>query len=306
MKSFLAPIDSAQLTAEVRRLRQLLEKRTTHEYREPAGKLYDWLIRPLEQDLKANRAEALVFVSGGALRSIPMTALYDRKEKRFLIEKYPIVATPGLTLIEPRKIDRGEIQLLKGGLTQSVRGYPALAYVGEELEAIQEAFGGTTLLNERFVVPAIHDALSNAPFGIVHLASHGEFGGDPENTFLLTFDGRMKMGELTEMVGTTRFREKALEMLALSACETAAGDDRAALGLAGVAVKAGARSTLATLWRINDHASAQLVAEFYRQLSRPEVSRGVALQRAQLRLLEQPGFRHPAYWSPFILVGSWL
>ncbi len=92
----------------------------------------------------------------------------------------------------------------------------------------------------------------------------------------------------------------------MSACETAAGDDRAALGLAGVAIKAGARSALATLWFINDPASSILVAEFYRQLQDPSVSRAVALQRAQLKLLNDPRYQHPGYWSPFLLINNWL
>ena len=97
-----------------------------------------------------------------------------------------------------------------------------------------------------------------------------------------------------------------MELLTLSACQTAAGDDRAALGLAGVAVKAGARSALATLWFINDRSSAQLVEEFYRQLLDPQISKAQALRRAQLVLLDDRRYRHPSYWSPFLIIGNWL
>jgi CHAT domain-containing protein len=103
-----------------------------------------------------------------------------------------------------------------------------------------------------------------------------------------------------------RFRERGLELLALSACNTAAGDDRAALGLAGVALRAGARSALATLWPVNDEASAMLVSEFYTQIRDPTVSRAVALQRAQVKVLRTRGYEHPVYWAPYVLVGSWL
>jgi CHAT domain-containing protein len=95
-------------------------------------------------------------------------------------------------------------------------------------------------------------------------------------------------------------------LLTLSACQTAAGDDRAALGLAGVAVKSGARSALATLWAINDQASAMLVTEFYRQLLKENVSKAQALQRAQNALMQNVRYRHPGYWSPFLLIGNWL
>jgi CHAT domain-containing protein len=92
----------------------------------------------------------------------------------------------------------------------------------------------------------------------------------------------------------------------LSACETAVGDDQAALGLAGIAVKAGARSAVATLWSVHDQATAVLISEFYSQLRDPWVSRAMALQRAQLKLINDPKFEHPAFWSPFLLINNWL
>jgi CHAT domain-containing protein len=235
-----------------------------------------------------------------------MAALCDGETRQFLIQKYPLAVAPGLTLTDPRHMDTRETDVLRAGVTESVQGYPALPYVASEIEAIEELLGGRTLLDEAFQTSALESELSSSPFGIVHIASHGEFGGDPENTYLLTFDEKLRMGKLAELVGVTEFREKPLELLALSACETAAGDDRAALGLAGIAVKAGARSTLATLWHIDDQASSRLVADFYRQLLDPSLSRAAALQRAQLALLEDPSYRHPAYWSPFLLIGSWL
>ena len=108
------------------------------------------------------------------------------------------------------------------------------------------------------------------------------------------------------MVGVFRFRDEPLELLTLSACDTAAGDDRAALGLAGMAIKAGARSALASLWNINDEASVDLVLEFYRELKEPTVSRAVALQRAQLLLLNNPRYEHPGFWSAFLMINNWL
>ena len=186
--------------------------------------------------------------------------------------------------------------------------YPALTHVEDELAAIEEAFGGRKLLNEEFSVGALERELRETQFGIVHIASHGEFSADAGETFLLTHDPDepLTMDRLAELVGITEFREQPLELLTLSACQTAAGDERAALGLAGVAVKAGARSTLATLWYIDDRASADLVAEFYRHLTDPEVSRAEALRQAQLSLVRDPSYRHPGYWSPFLLISNWL
>jgi CHAT domain-containing protein len=107
-------------------------------------------------------------------------------------------------------------------------------------------------------------------------------------------------------VGYFKVRGQPLELLSLSACQTAAGDDRAALGLAGIAIKAGARSALATLWFVNDEASSALVVEFYRQLKNPSMSKAMALRQAQLKVLENPEYQHPIFWAPFLLLNNWL
>jgi CHAT domain-containing protein len=306
LERFVVPASSQELSEEVRGFRGYLEKRTTREYRPHAEKLYDWLIRPLEGALASNQVRTLVFVPGGVLRTIPMAALYDRETKQFLVEKYPLAITPGLTLTDPRKIDRENVQLLTAGLTESVQGYPPLPHVASEVEAVQGVFGGKALMNAAFVVPAVEQGLSERQVGIVHIASHGEFRAESAESFLLTYDGRLAVDRLSELVGTTQFREQPLELLTLSACETAAGDERAALGLAGVAVQAGARSVLATLWSVSDPASAELITEFYRQLGESGVSRAEALQRAQLALIKSRRYRHPGYWSPFLLISNWL
>jgi CHAT domain-containing protein len=178
--------------------------------------------------------------------------------------------------------------------------------VAEELEAIQRLYPGTLLLNKDFLVPRVEKELKEGLFTILHVASHGQFETDVRKSFLLTFDDKLTMEKLSQYIGLLRFREEPLELLTLSACQTAAGDDRAALGLAGVSIKAGARSALATLWFINDQASSALVSEFYRQLQDSSVSKAVALQRAQLKMLEEPAFDHPAYWAPFLLLNNWL
>lgn len=144
------------------------------------------------------------------------------------------------------------------------------------------------------------------PFTIVHIASHGKFEREVKNSFLLTFDDKLTMDRLNQVVGYFRFRGQPLELLSLSACQTAAGDDRAALGLAGIAIKAGARSALATLWFVSDEASSALVVDFYRQLQDPSVSKAMALRKAQLKLLENPDYQHPIYWAPFLLLNNWL
>jgi CHAT domain-containing protein len=233
-----------------------------------------------------------------------MSALHDGE--RFLVSKYAVATTPGLNLTDPRPLKRENLKVLLAGLTDSVQGFPPLPNVSDELRTIQTYYGGRSLINQSFTIPRIEAELQDRQFTVVHIASHGEFAGDSSKSFLLTFDGRLTMDQLEQYVGLFRFREDPLELLTLSACDTGAGDDRAAMGLAGVAIKAGARSTLATLWHVDDQASSELVAEFYRQLLDPSVSRAMALKRAQLKLLNDRSYQHPGYWSPFLLINNWL
>ena len=123
---------------------------------------------------------------------------------------------------------------------------------------------------------------------------------------MLTFDGRLSMAELSQLLRSGRYGEQPVELLMLSACETAAGNERAALGLAGVAVRSGARSAMGSLWPVSDEATADLVVDFYRSMGETGVSKARALQTAQNRLRKQPQFGHPFYWAPFLLINNWL
>jgi CHAT domain-containing protein/Tfp pilus assembly protein PilF len=304
LRRYTIPVTSEVLTKEVRTFRRTVEKRTTLEYLEHSQQLYDWLIRPLESELIRQKIQTLVFVPDGALRTIPFSALHDGKT--FLIQKYALAMTPGLYLTDPRPINLQKIRTLAGGLIRSVQGFPSLPYVAEEVQSVRSLFEADQLINEEFRTGLLEQELRESRYGILHIATHGKFTSDVNNSFLLTFDGKLTMTKLEQLIGLFRFRQDPLELLTLSACQTAVGDDRAALGLAGVAIKAGARSALATLWFINDEASAELIAEFYRQLRDPSVSKAVAIQRAQIKLLGDRIYDHPAYWSPFLLLNNWL
>jgi CHAT domain-containing protein/Tfp pilus assembly protein PilF len=304
LKRVLVPVRVETLTQEVRQFRRRLEKRTTREYLPHAQKLYEWLIRPLEADLASFPIDTLVFVPDGALRTIPMAALHDGKQ--FLVAKYAVGITPSLNLTDPRPIKREDMKVLAVGVTEAVQGFPALPNVSAELQALHTLLGSETLVDKEFLAANLEKKLKDEKFTIVHVASHGEFGNEVDKTFLLTFDDKLSLDRLNQMVGVFRFRDDPLELLTLSACDTAAGDDRAALGLAGMAIKAGARSALATLWNINDEASVELVVDFYRDLKDPSVSRAIALQRAQIKMLENPRYEHPGFWSPFLLINNWL
>ncbi|CDH45159.1 CHAT domain-containing protein [Candidatus Contendibacter odensensis] len=304
IQQITVPVDRETFIATVREFRRSLEKRTSREYLPPAQQLYGWLIRPLQGRLDTQQIETLVIVPDGPLRTIPMAALHDGQN--FLIRDYAIATTPGLTLTDLRPIPRQKIQPLLNGLTEARQGFPPLDYVQKELAAIHAVYGGKVLENENYRLANMQQELKETAYSIVHIASHGQFASDVRNTFLLTFDDKLTMDRLERFMSLSQYRDQPVELLTLSACQTAAGDDRAALGLAGVAVKAGARSALATLWFINDQASSLLVTEFYRQLQNPNQSKAKALQQAQLQLLSDRRYQHPGYWSPFLLIGNWL
>ena len=304
MTRIAVPVGAEALTKEVRLFRRTVEKRTTREYLPHAQQLYDWLVRPLEAEFAKQQITTLVFVPDSALRTIPMAALHDGST--FLINKFAVALTPGITLTDPRPLNREKVRVLTAGLTKAVQGFPSLPYVAEEIETIRSLFSSDQLMNQDFLARRLEQELRDGRYGILHIATHGKFSTSVNDSFLLTFDEKLTMSSLDQLIGLFRFRENPLELLTLSACQTGVGDDRAALGLAGVAIKAGARSALATLWFINDEASAELVSEFYRQLRNPKLSKAQALQLAQQRLLSDRVYEHPAYWSPFLLLNNWL
>ncbi|HEY9675416.1 MAG TPA: CHAT domain-containing protein [Waterburya sp.] len=287
---------------------------TPQSYLPLAQQVYEWLIRPAEQDIAASGVKTLVFVLDGPMLNLPMAILNDGQQ--FLIEKYAIAYTPGLQLLSSNIQTRGQLSALKAGISESRKltttnpratlVFPALPFVKEELKQIQAEVSGELLLNEAFTTAAIQKQIDSVPFPVVHLATHGQFSSKQEDTFILTWDDRLNVNQLNTVL---RAREETgrqpIELLVLSACQTAAGDKRAALGLAGVAVRAGARSTLATLWFVSDAATAEVMTRFYQELSNPTISKAEALRRAQVALLKDSRYQQPKLWAPYVLVGNW-
>jgi CHAT domain-containing protein len=298
-----SPTSRDDVMKSIAKFQQLLGKRTL-QYRRPAQALYAAFITPIEGELAGADVDTLVFVPDGALRTIPLSALHDGE--RHLIEKYAIAITPGLTLFDPRPIARAQVDLLLGGLSEGVQGFSPLPHVTTEIENLKTLYGGEVYENEDFLSLRVERALDSRPFTVVHLATHAKFESDARASYLLTYDGRLSMDELENLIKLSRFREEPVELLTLSACDTAVGDERAALGLAGVAIKAGARSALASLWLVNDQAASVLVSEFYRELTTAEVSKAEALRRAQVAMINDKRYRYPVYWAPFLMIGNWL
>jgi CHAT domain-containing protein len=269
--------------------------------------VYDWLIRPGETELNNNNIKTLVFVPEGLLRNIPMSALYDGQQ--YLVQKYSIALAPSLQLLEPRALETEKLRAITAGVSQASQGFAPLPGVETELTEISQAVPSAQLLNQQFTSENFQKEISETTFPVIHLATHGQFSSNPEETFVLTWDSQVKVRDFEELLRSrARTRTNPIELLVLSACETAEGDNRAALGLAGMAVRSGARSTIATLWSVKDESTALLMTEFYQKLVQPtaKITKAEALRQAQTDLLNSPEYKHPFYWAPFILVGNWL
>ncbi|MEJ1930113.1 CHAT domain-containing protein [Nostoc sp. NIES-2111] len=306
LRHYATKISQNEVEQTIEQLRQNLEKPyTTPEGKTLSAKVYDWLIRPIETQLSQTQVNTLVFVLDGSLRNVPMAALYDGKQ--YLVEQYSIALTPGLELLGPRPLRQSQLKTLVAGLTEARHGFNSLPNVDDELKAVESEVPSQVLLNQTFTSSALQKQIDSIPFSIVHLATHGQFSSNVEETFVLAWDKPVKVNELKELLRSrNQTTSEPIELLVLSACETAEGDKRAALGLAGIAIQAGARSTLASLWSLDDESGARLVSQFYKELATKQVTKAEALRQAQLSLLKDPDYRHPIHWASYVLLGNWL
>jgi filamentous hemagglutinin family protein len=301
---YTVPISAEILEAGVQDFRRSLENIKTNRYLRAARELHDWLIAPYAQQLTSQGVDTLVIVPDGALRTIPWGALHNGEG--FVIERFAVAVTPSLDLIAPKPLDPARSRLLLAGVSESVQGEPPLPNVADELRAVQSLYGGELLLNAQFRGEQLEKELRERPPGVVHIASHAQFTGDSRTSYVLTHDDKLTMDALSNLVGRSRFGEEPLELLMLSACETARGDSRAALGLAGVAVRAGARSAVGSLWSVSDEASSTLIVQFYKELGQQNVTKAEAMARAQRALLTAAPYDHPFYWAGFLVINNWL
>ncbi|MFZ4858965.1 MAG: CHAT domain-containing protein [Desulfuromonadaceae bacterium] len=264
--------------------------------------LYDSLIRPLEPELHRHKINTLVIIPDDIFRTVPFAALHDGND--FLINKYAIATSLGMQLTEPMPFRKKKVTMLAAGISESVHGYSALPSVSNEMTEIKSLFDGEMLFNKDFSVANLKEKVEAKKYSILHLASHGEFSNDAKKSFIVAWDSQMSIDQFGGLVKVTQYKDEPLDLITLSACKTAVGDDKAVLGLAGVAIKSGASSALATLWEVDDKATSELVVEFYRQLKKPTHTKAQALQKAQIAALQH--HKHPYYWSPFLLIGNWL
>lgn len=274
------------------------------EYLEIAQEIYELIIAPFASLLAENAVKTLLFVPDGVLRTVPIAALHDGES--WLIEQYAVATTPGLKLTLPRPLELTEASVFAGGISDSVQGFSSLPGVPTELLNLASNYGASVIQNSAFSLEKVTEQMADNSYSIVHIATHGHFDSNPEKSFLLAYDDKLTMNLLEQSIGFRKVLGNPLELLVLSACESAAGDNRAALGLAGVALKAGARSAVATLWQISDAATVKLIGEFYAQAADGEQTKAAALRHAQMALINSGRFEHPSDWAPFLLIGNWL
>ncbi len=288
-----------------------------------AAELYDWIIRPFIKDgnISPDKVKTLVFLQDGFLRSVPMAALYDKEQEKYLVETYAIGTTPSLRITTP-KPRRSKQNALILGLTKAAtidgKKFEELFAVKEEVNAVKEQFPNHAyLVDGNFIPDNFRQKLEQTTYPIVHIASHAQFGVIPEDTFIVTGNNeKITISELENSLQNLNSPSDSVELLALTACQTAVGDDRATLGLAGVALQVGVKSAIASLWSIGDASTSRLVEEFYQNYAKEGMSVATALQKAQIKMInakklsESEGinidYDNPAYWAPMIVIGNWI
>ena len=301
----------------------------SHDYLSNAQKLYQWLIAPIAQELVANNINMTIFSMDSGLRTIPIAALHDGQQ--FLVEKYSLGLIPNFTLTDTKYVGLNGAQVLAMGASE----FPAnanqtpLPAVPIELQTIvNNLWQGKSFLNQEFTLENLKQQRSKEKFRIIHLATHGEFHpGSADNSYIQFWDTKLRLNELRQL----RLYSPQVELLVLSACTTAVGDENAELGFAGLAVQAGVKSALASLWYVSDTGTLALMTEFYQHLSKRPI-KAEALRKAQLAMLRgevhlenrhilrngnqhlalplelvrggKRDLSHPYYWAAFTMIGS--
>ncbi|MEH2053748.1 CHAT domain-containing protein, partial [Nostoc sp.] len=337
-RSFETPVNQLQLWKTVNQFRtQLSSPEDLREVKTTSKQLYNWLLQPLEKEIKDKNIHHLVFSLDRSTRYIPMAALFDGQQ--YLIERYSVstILNAGLTDVKERlPHNKQEIRVLAMGVSKAFPGFNALSNVPNELATIiqqsgkaqQGIFPGSEFLNEKFTFSSLRDNLTGNK--ILHLATHGKFeSGRPENSYLLSGSGEPLTVDKIQTLGNYM---SDTHLVVLSACETALGGENAdGLEISGMSfyfLTNGAKAVIASLWLVNDASTSQLMQQFYQNLSTGQMTKTEALRQAQLTMLKSNSqgsdsnrssvnyklgqgeqsisrnLSHPYYWAPFILIGN--
>ncbi len=303
-RKLLTTVDRGRILAMAKSFRQEVTNplRThTTSYLRPAQQMYQWLIAPLEAELKAQSISNLVFLPDAGLRSIPYSALHDGNA--FLIQHYSVSMMPSISLTDVSYRDIRSAQMLTIGISESTQGQSPLPSVTTELTALNQLWSNSrTLKNQQATLNNLKAARSQYPFPIIHLATHGNFSSKTDrNSYIQLWGEKLQLNQIRNL----GWNNPPVELLVLSACKTAIGDRETELGFAGLAVQTGVKSTIASLWSVNDTATTALMVSLYQHLKTSPI-KSEALRQAQidLALSTTTPFRHPYYWSAFTLIGN--
>jgi CHAT domain-containing protein len=299
----------------------------THSYLPSAQQLYQWLIAPIEAQLIEQNITNLVFIPDAGLRAVPFAALHNGKQ--FLVEKYSIGLMPSLSLTDTNYTNIQNSQVLAIGVSESTQGSSPLPAVPTELSTLMQLWRrrGTSFLNNSATLENLKETREANPYGIIHMATHANFiAGATDKSYIQLWNERLQIDQIRQL----GWNDPPVEMLVLSACRTALGDVRSELGFAGLAVQAGVKTVVASLWYVSDSATTALMAKFYEQLNTAPI-KADALRQAQVAMAQgkvyiaeghlqgvkgmeaialplgidsAQDFSHPYYWSSFTMVGN--
>lgn len=290
-----------------RALRDALENPRSFQFKQPASKLFTLLIAPVLTQLLDKNMQNLVIIPDIELINIPWSALFDEKNKQYLVELVPIAVLPSLryTNLTPTKLS--DASVLYAGLSVAPGDAGALIFVEDEIRSLQQITRrDKVMFNEQFTRENLLNEVNHSGFTIHHLATHASLKNDFSQSFIATYNGPLRFDDLLRSIASNQYNQDAMDMVVLNGCATASGDNRAALGLAGLTIKSGAKSVVGTLWQVNDEAAMILMAEFYKNLNK-NMTKSEAMRLAQLYMLKsQDNFSHPNYWSAFLVIGNWL
>ncbi|MDJ1175377.1 CHAT domain-containing protein [Roseofilum capinflatum] len=317
LEYYPAQVQHTTLQGEIQQLRRYVSDRPIFpdEVLQAAKKLYPWIIEPLEKRLaEEEKIKTLVFVLDRPLQNIPLGVLYDKSNQEYFLEKdYTIVLSLGLQLIQAQPWQLGNQNLMQAftggvGIPQKIGefDFEAIKELELELNTVSEILKTEQpLIDEQFTPEAIKDKISAADLDIIHFKTHGQFSSDPEKTFIVAYNDLVNSEELGSYLQQSNpTDEDNIKLLVLSACETAQGDNRATLGLAGMAVRSGAGSIISSLWVARDERNTELMEYFYTELLKPNTTRAKAFQKAQKMLFEQ--HQEPHFWGTYVFLGNWL
>lgn len=348
VKKFEISVGRQELGKTSVKFRRLLQDRfsDSNEIKKTGKQLYDWLIKPIEPELKQNQIKHLVFSLDRVTRYIPMSVLFDGE--KYLIENYTIdnIVSAAFTDMNAKlPVGTQNNPVLAMGLSNAVPGYEPLKNVPAELDAIvrknsndqQGIYPGDQFLNGAFDFKTLRDNLTGHK--ILHLATHGAFvPGSADKSYLLLGTGeQLTIPKIDALTGLSN-----IHLVVLSACETAlSAPNQDGIEIASAAnyfLKGGAKAVMASLWSVDDASTSITMQQFYKNLAtgtaEKPMTKSQALRQAQLSLLQgkltaanaperaivevhpgegarvavnnNPGFTHPYYWAPFILIGNGL